>query len=269
MPYREIPYDQLRDEYKQLWESMKILTAREGVVSRIAEKSIANRARYRIVEGRTGVPWYWVACAHSLESNQNFSRHLHNGDPLTARTIRVPAGRPKAGSPPFDWTESAMDALTLKGLHLIRDWTVERSLYELERYNGWGYRLFHPGTLSPYLWSFTNHYTSGKYIADGVWSTTHASDQCGAAPIMRRILALDSETDKKVSEVKETIFSQTTESLQEYLNQLGADPKLATDGVYGPKTRNAVKSFQTKANLVIDGIAGIKTWAAIKLRIQQ
>ena len=60
-------------------------------------------------------------------------------------------------------------------------------LYQLEAYNGFGYRTRHPEVLTPYLWSFSNHYTSGKYVADGTWSPTAKSKQCGAAVILRRL----------------------------------------------------------------------------------
>lgn len=41
--------------------------------------------------------------------------------------------------------------------------------------------------LSPYLCSFSSHYQSGKYIADGTWSDTAVSKQCGAAALLRRM----------------------------------------------------------------------------------
>ncbi len=44
------------------------------------------------------------------------------------------------------------------------------TLYKIEGYNGWGYRMKHPQVYSPYLWGFSNHYQKGKYIADGTWS---------------------------------------------------------------------------------------------------
>lgn len=53
--------------------------------------------------------------------------------------------------------------------------------------------------------------------------------------------------------------------LQEALNDLGAKPRLITDGRYGPATKRAVKAFQASAGLVQDGIAGPVTEAAIKL----
>jgi hypothetical protein len=40
---------------------------------------------------------------------------------------------------------------------------------------------------SPYLWSFSNQYTQGKYIADGTWSDTAVSRQCGAAVVIKRL----------------------------------------------------------------------------------
>ena len=70
-----------------------------------------NRARYDKVAAIAKVPWYVVGAIHSLECNCNFECHLHNGDPLTARTVHVPKGRPIAGNPPFTWEESAVDAL--------------------------------------------------------------------------------------------------------------------------------------------------------------
>jgi hypothetical protein len=122
-----------------------------------------------------------------METGLRFDRHLHNGDPLTRRTTHVPAGRPKDGEPPFEWEASAADALKLRRLGPDTDWSLAGMLYEIEGFNGWGYRLHHAHVLSPYLWSFSSHYLSGKYVADGTWSDTAASKQCGAAVILRRM----------------------------------------------------------------------------------
>jgi lysozyme family protein len=65
--------------------------------------------------------------------------------------------------------------------------TIISVLQHLERYNGLGYR--NKGIYSPYLWSFTNHYIEGKYIADGVWSATAVSKQVGCAAILKELLA--------------------------------------------------------------------------------
>ncbi|MDN3520185.1 hypothetical protein [Halomonas ramblicola] len=122
-----------------------------------------ERARYEAVTDRQGVPWAFVAVVHQMESSGDFSRHLYNGDPLTARTVQVPKGRPKRGSPPFTWEESAADAMALKRLSGSTDWSVAGMLYQLERYNGWGYRLHHPHVLYRKV---TGHFLPGDPRAE-------------------------------------------------------------------------------------------------------
>ena len=38
----------------------------------------------------------------------------------------------------------------------------------------------------------------------------------------------------------------------------------AIDGIFGQKTREAVKAFQAEHGLVVDGVVGAKTWAALQ-----
>ena len=49
--------------------------------------------------------------------------------------------------------------------------------------------------------------------------------------------------------------------LQKLLNQEGYS--LAEDGIYGKNTQAAVKDYQSKNNLTVDGITGSKTWASL------
>lgn len=143
-----------------------------------------SRARYEKVDEQTGVPWHFIAVTHALESSFNFRAHLHNGDfPLSSRTRQVPAGRPKQWLPPSDWESSAKDALRLLGFTGQSDWSLERTLYRLEAYNGFGYRGL--GVATPYLWSFSQHYDRGKYVSDGKFSSTARSQQCGAAVMLK------------------------------------------------------------------------------------
>ena len=256
----------LKDEYKRLWDSAQVKAGHRAICENIAHKIIAHRATYEKIQNKTGVPWYWIGATHSLEASQNFSRHLHNGDPLTARTRQVPANRPASGSPPFTFEESAIDALTMAphSLHLVRDWSIERMLFEAERYNGWGYRIYHPNVKSPYLWSFTTIYHAGKYVADGKWSASHVSTQCGFAAILKVLLPmLDKQPDIPLTDIPSGHAETTPEKLQRYLNLAGASPKLVVDGQIGPLTKQAVRQFQQRAGLAVDGIAGEKTWAAL------
>lgn len=177
-------FETLAPEYDSLWASMEIRDIWEAPVRRSAAQIVANRARYEAVETKTGVPWWFVGVIHQMEGGLNFGTHLHNGDSLKARTKQVPAGRPKAGKAPFTWEESAIDALTMKGLNKISEWTLARCAYELERYNGFGYRVKGRPN-SPYLWSGTNHYVKGKFIADGRYSASAVSKQSGALALLR------------------------------------------------------------------------------------
>ena len=54
--------------------------------------------------------------------------------------------------------------------------------------------------------------------------------------------------------------SDVTE-LQKLLNQNGYS--LTEDGVFGSKTQSAVKDYQQKNNLAVDGIVGTNTWGAL------
>ena len=76
----------------------------------------------------------------------------------------------------------------MHGLDKIEHWTVARALYEFERYNGFGY--IKRKVNSPYLWSYSTLYERGKYIADGKWSASAVSSQCGAAVILRCMIDL-------------------------------------------------------------------------------
>lgn len=51
-------------------------------------------------------------------------------------------------------------------------------------------------------------------------------------------------------------------AVQSALERSGFSPG-GIDGVYGPKTTNAVKAYQKARKLVVDGIVGPKTWAAL------
>jgi lysozyme family protein len=240
--------DELRTEYQQLFETCEIrqdrLAAADAAVTAIA----ANRARYEAAGTPLGIPWYFVGAIHNMESSLSFTRHLHNGDPLTRRTVHVPKGRPAAGQPPFTWEQSAADALTLEGLNEVTDWTLAGTLYQMEKYNGFGYRTLHPEVLSPYLWSATNHYSKGKYVTDGTFDPDAVSRQSGAAAILRRmadrgIVWLDHEAAVIAALGAEVTYSTTRRSdeakaLQNALNSfLGM--ALKTDGVPGPLTSEA------------------------------
>jgi len=245
---------QLSSEYKQLFDSCIIKPEKYPEIDRYIQNIVTGKPQYKAVEATVNVPWYFVGIVHNLEGSSKFNAHLHNGDPLTARTTHVPKGRPKTGNPPFTWKVSAVDALQLQGLDKWKDWSIGGMLFQFERYNGFGYRS--KGINSPYLWSYSNHYIKGKYAADGLYNPNLVSKQCGAAVLLRRMsekqIAIIGELDT-ISQIK-TIGSEVTfapgkynaqaEQLQKLLNSIGLH--LRIDGKAGRMTSDAYHSISGK-----------------------
>jgi lysozyme family protein len=178
----------LKEEYQLLFDTCIIASARYVVLDKIVSKMLSGQSRYQFVGLPLSLPWYAIGILHYMESSCNFSTHLHNGDPLTAKTIHVPKGRPTSGHPPYSWEVSARDALILKNLDQWSDWSIPGLLYTFENYNGFGYRRLKSPIRTPYLWSFSNHYTKGKYVADGIYDSNAVSLQCGAAVILKYLV---------------------------------------------------------------------------------
>lgn len=285
-------FEKLKPEYEKLFRTCKINSDKVALVDPIVDRILANEERYRIAQNRSGVPWAVIAAIHALESSLNFTKHLHNGDPLTAKTVQVPKGRPP-GNPPFTWETSAADAMEFDKLNLWQNWTIAGALFILERYNGMGNRK--KGINSPYLWSFSNHYTKGKFVADHVFDPEAVSKQCGAAVILKALEERGIETGLKPSEIippdivpvpddsdddaadfpypgRIIKIGETDKAivrpLQLRLNALGCGD-LSGTGFFGNKTEEAVKVFQARFTdvdgrpLEMDGEVGSITWAAI------
>jgi lysozyme family protein len=178
-------YDSTKTGYENMWNSAEILDSAHYDLEMIADRILASEERYKAVEADTGVPWFWIGAIHSRESSCDFTTHLHNGDPLTARTTHHPPGRPTEGDPPFTWEESAMDALNYQDLIGIDPWDCAQMLLQAELYNGTGY-VSHE-TNSPYLWAGTTHQEPGKYVADGEWDPNAWDQQQGTCAIWKKL----------------------------------------------------------------------------------
>jgi len=166
-----------------MYDSAVIDPLKADIIADRCNSILAKKYLYKVVSSQTGVPWDCIACVHSLETDLSLERHLHNGDPLERRTVRAPKGRPINGYPPFTWVESAIDAIGL--FPNTQEWDVPTKLYFLESYNGMGYRK--KKINSPYLWSFTNHYDSGKFVQDGEFDPKAISKQIGAVAILKAL----------------------------------------------------------------------------------
>ncbi len=176
-----------RSSYENLWSNVQIRPEKLFELDKHLGRMLIGYPRYTVVSLAQNVPWWFIAIVHGLEGGYNFSTHLHNGDKLQARTVRDPAGRPETGNPPFLWEDSARDALGIKQSVMSASWKDPAAIgYAFESYNGFGYRS--KGINSPYLWSFSNHYSIGKYVKDGVYSASAVSAQAGSMTILKHAI---------------------------------------------------------------------------------
>ena len=175
----------LKAANEKRWANAKLTRSFTPVASRLVAPDA--KARYQAVEKETGVPWYFIAVAHERESSQNWRCSLAQGDPWNRVSVHVPAGR----GPFKSWEEAAVDALVHCAPYAARnkDWSVGGLLTQLEEYYGLGYAT--RGVPSPYVWSGTNQYVSGKYVRDGVYDPHAVDQQLGCAGLLMAMMTLD------------------------------------------------------------------------------
>lgn len=175
--------------YQKLFDSCQLRANWQPRIEEAIATILEGRSRYEFIEEKTTVPWWFVGILHYRESTCSFKCHLHNGDPLTRRTVQVPKGRPTA--PPqkgssYTWEESAIDALVWKTYHNAKDTSIAAWLWRFELWNGFGYAM--RGLNSEYLWGGCNHFGSpphcGKFVADGRFDSRAESHQVGAAVLL-------------------------------------------------------------------------------------
>lgn len=173
--------------YAEMYSKAIVKPEKKAELKWFTNKIKAGKERYEavVLSLSNGMPYWFVGIIHLMEGGGKWSTHLHNGDPLKERTIHVPKGRPVKGQPPFSWEESAIDALVYMKFDKITDWSIQNCLDLFEKYNGLGYKK--KGLPSPYLWSYTNFYTKGKYAFDGKYDANLVSKQPGAAAIMKEL----------------------------------------------------------------------------------
>lgn len=244
----------LAPEYARLRATARV-TAKAGVDAAVKTVS-AGRARYEEIEVQTGVPWWFIGALHYRESTCDFRGVLHNGERILGtgrKTSLVPKGR----GPFSTWEEAAVDALRLKGLHTVTDWSLERALYEGERFNGFCYR--NRGVPSAYLWSGTSVYAGGKYVADGKWSATARDKQMGIAPIMFALAPADVVQGNATPDALPVPTpaparpgapdAEQARQIQERLRALGYAEAGLPNGEWGTRSIAALTAFQVQEGL--------------------
>ena len=164
-----------------------------------------NKARFQAVEkgilakGLRTTWWFVAICAEREAGGppKCWSSQLAQGDPLGEVSRHDPAGRGPFLDHPDDtpannaWVRGCYDALIDCAPHAAywADWSPGSILTLWEEYNGLGYAA--RGVPSAYVWSGSNQYTSGKYVADHVYRASAVDVQEGCAPLIRCMMDLD------------------------------------------------------------------------------
>jgi len=179
---------------------------------------------------------------HYRECNNNRNCQMFNGERWNRRTTLVPKGLG-----PWNSAEDAMHAaIEYKQIPSEFDEMAE-ALQFIEGWNGWGY--MNKGVPSPYVWSGSNHYISGKYVADGQYDPAVVDRQLGAGVLylaLKDIRMVQTIVDD-VPTLHTTTHPKASGATIEDMKEL--QRALAKTGFYGG---------------VIDGLCGAKTRAAAK-----
>lgn len=196
-----LTFEALRPDYESKW--VRFLAAGNAGFTRIHETwneaeavaAPAAKMRFQRVEALTGVPWFVTGIVLTREggSPPNFHAWLHNGDPMfdhngnPRRTVDVPAQRPP--NPACSWEDGCVDAYSIEGLLHKKDWSAAFVAWLLEKFNGFGPRLYH-NIPSSYLWGGTIIQKRGKYIADRVWDGNEMDTQVGGMALLAALMQI-------------------------------------------------------------------------------
>jgi lysozyme family protein/peptidoglycan hydrolase-like protein with peptidoglycan-binding domain len=231
-----------------------------------------HKARYEAVSAKTDMPPKLIAALHWRESSGRFDRYLHQGDPIGRPSRNIPRGILF-----YDWETAAIDALTQKNavrndIGMTAETTDAAAIATYaERYNGLGYH--YKGRPSPYVYAGTGEYQAGKYVADGVYSSTHVDGQLGVLAMVGSLGGLDTPLTAPSPEAAWARVVSGSEvlrrgsrglavrALQEKLAAAGI--QVGVDGDFGPGTHRAVVAFQQRTGLATDGVVGAGTAAAL------
>jgi len=268
----------LKPEYDQLLKTMSLRPETADEAMEAAKLVIKNSARYKEVSRRTGVPWQLIGVLDLRESTCNPTKALGQGDPWNKVSVNVPSGKG-----PFKSYEDA--AVFYIGYDHLADgvkfWDMSLVCWKAEKWNGFGYR--NHGVFTPYLWAMTNHQQPGRYAGDGNWQAGEWDKQPGIIAVLYQMNVIDPANyigviDPEHSDdpppdvpIGAPFTLAGTRWIQSMLNILMPDSEdlLRVDGDYGRNTAAAVRNFQAREGLEVDGDAGDITTARIDLRLSQ
>lgn len=161
------------------------------------------------------------------------------------------------------------DAGYIAGLYCSADWLrtkLDTAAFVNE--NLWiaQYADTYTGPLAPNIWQYTSTGrvpgVTGNVDRDLLYTRPAVPGSTGAQGTLGPMPDLGPTTLRKGSR------GRYVRNLQQVLNALGYNSG-TVDGIFGTQTRKAVRNFQRAAGLVVDGVAGPATKAALTARWQE
>lgn len=177
---RSILREDMVSDYRKLWPLLEIEERFSDTINQAVMLIKSNKSRYQDIiksSRKSGastdpkMPWYVLGIVHYLDSNVDFDRFL-----------------PVSGMEELseDWDVRATQFLESRDWNKWVDWTLTDIMFRLEQLNGNGYR--NKGRCSPYIWSYTNHYKTGTYVANGVFEPQTRFPRAGVAVLLKEML---------------------------------------------------------------------------------
>ncbi|MCC8968179.1 peptidoglycan-binding protein [Bradyrhizobium sp. Pear76] len=279
------PFKALAAEYAAYLAHMTVTPGKAAAIDAAAKKILRpeNLDVYVAACQGTAIPPAFIGALELRESDCDPTRALGQGDRWDRVSVNVPRGKG-----PF---KSRLDAMKFyiryDGLDQNSSpWSMEYACWKGEGWNGFGPRAH--GRATGYLWAGTSIYDKptgkgGKYVSDGEWSPSTYDVQHGIVPVLLRIgqlrtdLAIGSalpivEAPSIVPDVAPAPVGvgggfiidvsdiNSVKALQAMLNDKHALPDpITVDGSYGRETRAAVRAYQMREHLTVDGLAGPET----------
>lgn len=243
--------EQEKQRIKNLIDTARITKDTSWYKKVVLPKILNNKAKYKAVADKIGCPLAMVPLIHCQESGSDlgvFKTYLGNGQPINQKTTIVPKGR----GPFPSWEAGAIDALLYDGIDKIKDWSLEKMLYEMEGFNGYGYRG--KGINSPYIWNFTSHYSKGRYVKDGVYDPNVVSANIGCFALYKMLVDADKEFSVDAITTPIVKVTETDIETPSWFEPFKVWIQKLVDAIFGPEKESKAVVDPTPEGSVLEKI---------------
>lgn len=178
------------------WAEFKQKPSFQAAARKFAKRAMEHKYEYEQIAAevsrKTGhhVPWWFIPLVHERECVRgvdNWTCNIAQGCKYSVKCNVIPHSGPFSS-----FLEAAVDALIVQAPHAGKwtNWSGGGVMTIAEAYNGTGYARM--GKSSPYIWSGTDQYVRGKYVADHKYDPNAVDTQLGVAISLKALMELDS-----------------------------------------------------------------------------